>query len=440
MYKNKKTVISPDDITAEAVQPLINEIDSILQDVLTTPIEYQIPEAMARHLRDNIYVFSGCKTYAELQSASAMLADEYGNIKPFSRYFKEVQQVHDEYNKSYLKSEYQFAVQSATMAGKWADIDADGDEFNLQYRTANDDRVRYSHQMLHDVTLPPSDPFWDKYFPPNGWRCRCTAVQVRKGKYEVTNQNEALERGEKATYTQGKGGVNTSAMFRFNPGKQQVIFPEHHPYFRGESKVVNAVQQLAKAKDYKIVKQDKEIRAEIARILEYPERFGQIATELNDVQKAAIMHYTGNGYDELNRLLGRFKTAGIFKDKEYLRSYAQVLEDALTVKQPKYIGEVYRGVDLPKSQIDRYVKAHKSGRALKGTIFQSTTSVPTEAFDGNVKFIIKSKTGVRIDDLSYHTSEKEVLLKPSAQFKVKDVVIKNTINGREKTVIELEEL
>ena len=46
-----------------------------------------------------------------------------------------------------------------------------------------DDRVREDHAILHGTTLPPSDPFWSLYLPPNGWNCRCTAVQVRKGKY-----------------------------------------------------------------------------------------------------------------------------------------------------------------------------------------------------------------------------------------------------------------
>ena len=43
------------------------------------------------------------------------------------------------------------------MAVKWHDIAQDGEEYNLQYRTAGDDRVREAHARLDGVTLPPSD-------------------------------------------------------------------------------------------------------------------------------------------------------------------------------------------------------------------------------------------------------------------------------------------
>lgn len=118
------------------------------------------------------------------------------------------------------------------MAAKWKDFEADGDRYNLQYRTANDGKVRPEHAALHNVTLPADDPFWNEFFPPNGWRCRCTVVQVRKGKYPESDSATAIQQGREATYQAGKNGVNRAAIFRFNPGKQQVIFPPHHPYYQ----------------------------------------------------------------------------------------------------------------------------------------------------------------------------------------------------------------
>ncbi len=110
------------------------------------------------------------------------------------------------------------------MAAKWEEFQEDGDRYNIQYRTANDDRVRPEHAALDRVTLPMSDPFWEEYYPPNGWNCRCTVVQVRKSKFPVTPHDEAMALGEQAT------GKDTKGIFHFNPGIQQKTFPDYNPY------------------------------------------------------------------------------------------------------------------------------------------------------------------------------------------------------------------
>jgi SPP1 gp7 family putative phage head morphogenesis protein len=207
------------------VQPLLDGINSVLQDGFNHGIEHSVPYVIKRNLSENIYVFSGAKTYAELKELGGLLLDTDGNIKPFSKFWQDAQGIHPEYNQSYLEAEYIFATQSAQMASRWNEYETDGDRYNLQYRTAGDDRVRESHRLLHNTTLPPSDPFWNDYFPPNGWRCRCTAVQVRKSKYPESDGAQAVRLGVNAT--EGKNNI-----FRFNPGKQQAIFPEHHPYLK----------------------------------------------------------------------------------------------------------------------------------------------------------------------------------------------------------------
>jgi len=46
-----------------------------------------IPEAMARKLKEDIFVFSGFKTYQGLREASRLLRDEDGTVKPFNRFY-----------------------------------------------------------------------------------------------------------------------------------------------------------------------------------------------------------------------------------------------------------------------------------------------------------------------------------------------------------------
>jgi SPP1 gp7 family putative phage head morphogenesis protein len=171
------------------------------------------------------------KTYQELKKASGMLLDADGKIKPFNKFKEDVETIHKDYNERYLETEYGFAVHSSQMAAKWNDFEQDGDEYDIQYRTAADDRVRPEHVALNNTTLPKDDPFWDNYVPSLDWGCRCDIAQVRKNKYPESNSQNAQKLGETATTRIAADGTNKLAMFRFNSGKQMKVFPDKHPYF-----------------------------------------------------------------------------------------------------------------------------------------------------------------------------------------------------------------
>ena len=184
----------------------------------------EMSDAMRRRLERSNYIFSGMKTFHELNEAFPSLIDENGERKTFERFLNDVRKIDETYNSNYLRAEYNFVQSSAEMAARWEQFSEDGDRYNLQYRTAGDDKVRPEHAALNGVTLPPSDPFWEEYYPPNGWNCRCTVVQVRKSKYPATPHDEAMALGEEALQRDTKG------MFRFNPGKEQKTFPDYNPY------------------------------------------------------------------------------------------------------------------------------------------------------------------------------------------------------------------
>lgn len=199
---------------------------------------------MLSKLQNDAFIFSGLKTHAQILEASTMLLDDEGKIKSFDKFAYDFNKINQNYNQNYLEAEYQFAINSSQMAANWAATDPDG-RYNLQYRTANDDRVREAHRVLQDITLPKDDPFWISYYPPNGWRCRCTAVEVLKDKYELSDSRKAIQWGEKATSQIGKDGKNKLEIFRFNPGISEKVFPPKHPYnkVKGADQVKKVVEK-----------------------------------------------------------------------------------------------------------------------------------------------------------------------------------------------------
>lgn len=192
-------------------------LDSTFKDVTMS-------DNMRSRLQQSDYIFSGIKTFHELNEAFPSLLDENGERKTFERFYNDVRKIDSSYNRNYLRAEYNFCHASAGMAARWEQIQADGDRYLLQYRTAHDDKVREEHAALEGITLPPSDDFWKTYYPPNGWNCRCTAVQVHRSRYKETPHDEAMKRGLQVT------GQDKKGIFQFNSGLQQKTFPDYNPY------------------------------------------------------------------------------------------------------------------------------------------------------------------------------------------------------------------
>ncbi len=221
LYSEEGSQLRIDILAEPDAQNFITTHASILDSAMQRA---PLSDIMRQRLQQSNYIFSGIKTFHEFNEAFPSLLDSNGERKPFERFLNDVQSINEKYNRHYLRAEYNFVNASADMAARWEEFAKDGDRYNLQYRTAGDEKVRPEHAALNGITLPIDDPFWRDYFPPNGWNCRCTVVQVRKSKYPVTPHDEAMQRGAQAT------GKDTKGIFQFNAGMEQKTFPDYNPY------------------------------------------------------------------------------------------------------------------------------------------------------------------------------------------------------------------
>lgn len=241
---------------------------------------------MKAYLEKDAFIFSGLKTHTQLTEARSLLKDEKGNIRPYYQFEQEIVKLNEKYNKNYLEAEYQFAVSSSQSAASWANLQEDTDRYWLEYRTAGDERVRQSHAALNGICLPKTDPFWQEYYPPNGWRCRCIAVEVLAKEKTPHDSKNALEKGQRATTHIDKNGKNKLAMFRFNAGVQGKLFPPNNTYTKvvGAEQVKKALEKFSgegkrkkektKIDLNKLIKKELPTNAEIKNILfEYASLF-----------------------------------------------------------------------------------------------------------------------------------------------------------------------
>lgn len=73
---------------------------------------------------------------------------------------------------------YQSSSGEQIARGKWSHQQQNKDKRPyLEYMAINDSRVRPSHLAL-DGVIRRDDPFWQKYYVPNGFRCRCTTTAI----------------------------------------------------------------------------------------------------------------------------------------------------------------------------------------------------------------------------------------------------------------------
>jgi SPP1 gp7 family putative phage head morphogenesis protein len=53
-----------------------------------------------------------------------------------------------------------------------------------QYSAVNDSRTRPTHAALHGKIYPADSEFWDTFYPPNGFRCRCSVKTLSSRQVE----------------------------------------------------------------------------------------------------------------------------------------------------------------------------------------------------------------------------------------------------------------
>jgi hypothetical protein len=232
-YIHTKGSFTSDDLKHDKVKKLIDETYDVLKEGLTN-IANEVPAEMLDKLQNDVFVFSGMKTYAQLKEASLLLLDEANNIKSFAAFQKDIETIDDTYNGNYLHAEYQHAVAASQSAAQYHNYMQDADRYNLQIRTAGDDRVRATHAILNGITLPADSDYWDDTWTPFDWGCRCIIIQVLKAKYDITDRDIADGAANKAV----------GSIFRYNPGKQQIVFPPKHPYYAASKQALAVVKGM----------------------------------------------------------------------------------------------------------------------------------------------------------------------------------------------------
>lgn len=101
-----------------------------------------------------------------------------------------------------LATIYRTNMQAAYAAGQWQAIEAQADDAPfLLYDAVDDGRTRPEHAAWDGTVLPVVHPWWRTHYPPNGWNCRCSVIQL--------TEDEARELGMELADAAPKDGTYT---------------------------------------------------------------------------------------------------------------------------------------------------------------------------------------------------------------------------------------
>lgn len=94
---------------------------------------------------------------------------------------------------------YHVNLQAAFMAGRRArQLENVDDRPYWMYVAVMDSRTRPAHKAMNGLTFKYDDPFWQSFYPPNGFRCRCrvraqTSDQINSKNIAVSNSKGKLD-------------------------------------------------------------------------------------------------------------------------------------------------------------------------------------------------------------------------------------------------------
>lgn len=174
----------------------------------------------------NVAQFSSAKSMAKSKLMQAEVFNEEEHIKGYSKFSKDVEQITDIVDSTWLRTEYDTNVRNVIQGEQFRGFMDDADLYPYWvYLGVMDDREREAHVELEGLVFRIGDPEGDAVFPVNEDNCRCSGDNV-DDQYLAENKKSVLTNEEAGHYLEN----NVDERFRFNPAVQGSM-PNTGSYF-----------------------------------------------------------------------------------------------------------------------------------------------------------------------------------------------------------------
>ena len=212
------------DIDHEVEENLFQETRQIFNEAITegyaNATEKDIPlpnDTFNNSFQNSADVFSAFRVHRMQQDIAAQMIGDDGQLKPFSKFVKDVSPYIEHRNRAWLRTEYNTAILRAQNAAEWKMFEAEKDVYpNLEWIESTSPNPGADHRVFWGTVRPVDDPFWNEHKPGDRWNCKC---ELQQSDSNVT-----------ATST-SDGKSDPARGLESNPAKSEELFSDKHPYY-----------------------------------------------------------------------------------------------------------------------------------------------------------------------------------------------------------------
>lgn len=166
-----------------------------------------------------MWVFSAFRTHKMQRDIAKYLLNEKGELKPFTKFVKDVAPYIKHTNRLWLETEYNTAVLRAHQAADWRKFVDERDVLpNLEWQPSTSTNPGEDHKPYWFTCLPIDHKFWKQHRPGDRWNCKCSLRNTDKEPTPVPA--DTIIKG-----SEPQRGLES------NPGTTGEIFSDNHPYF-----------------------------------------------------------------------------------------------------------------------------------------------------------------------------------------------------------------
>lgn len=129
-----------------------------------------------------------------------------------------------------LKTIYQTNLQTAYMAGRYkAFMENVEARPYWQYTAVMDRRTRPTHAAMNGLVFRADDPFWESFYPPNGYNCRCRVRALDGDNLKERGIDLSSSKGRLSQIevpTSARTDALTAEVTRFEYAPQKYVAPD----------------------------------------------------------------------------------------------------------------------------------------------------------------------------------------------------------------------